>query len=70
MPNQDALKIFINYHADHRNVVRIYRKVSNIYLNQNNYEVAVIYEEQVDQIHQHHRQRFELDSKASLKYPV
>jgi hypothetical protein len=70
MSNQHALKIFINYHADDRNVVRIYRKVSDIYLNQNNYEVAVIYEEQVDKIHLHHRQRFELDSEAPLKYSV
>jgi hypothetical protein len=64
MSNQHALEIFISYHADDRNVVRIYSKVSDIYLNQNNYE------EQVDQIHQHHRLRSELDSEESLKYSV
>ncbi|CAF1083911.1 unnamed protein product [Adineta steineri] len=42
---EKALKIFLNHNADNRNIARLYRKMSDIYLKQNNNEIAIICQE-------------------------
>jgi tetratricopeptide (TPR) repeat protein len=65
---EKALKILINHDSDDRDVARIYRKISDIHLKQNNYEDANIYDEQADQIDENYRQRSELNIETSLNY--
>ncbi|CAF1309606.1 unnamed protein product [Rotaria sordida] len=63
-----ALEIFINQDAPSRDVARLCRKVFDIYLEQNNYEDAIIYQEQADIIDDNYRQESEFDIETSLKY--
>ncbi|CAF1503399.1 unnamed protein product [Rotaria sordida] len=63
-----ALEIFINQDAPSRDVARLCRKVFDIYLEQNNYEDAIIYQEQADINDDNYRQESEFDIETSLKY--
>ncbi|CAF1343900.1 unnamed protein product [Rotaria sordida] len=63
-----ALEIVMSRDVDNRDVARLCRKIFDIYLEQNNYEDAVIYQEQADTIDENYRQRSEFDIETSLKY--
>ncbi|CAF3667846.1 unnamed protein product [Rotaria sp. Silwood1] len=63
-----ALEIFTSQDVNVRDIAKICRKVSDIYLEQNNYEDAIVYQEQVGLIDGNYNQRSEFDIEASLKY--
>ncbi|CAF1397698.1 unnamed protein product [Rotaria sordida] len=63
-----ALEIFINQDPHSDDVARLCRKVFDIYLEQNNYEDAIIYQEQADIIDENYRERSEFDIETPLKY--
>ncbi|CAF5119902.1 unnamed protein product [Rotaria sp. Silwood1] len=63
-----SLEIFMSQDVHPRDVAKLCRKVSDIYLEQNNYEDAIIYQEQADLIDENYRQRSEFDTETSLKY--
>jgi tetratricopeptide (TPR) repeat protein len=65
---EKALKILKIYHDEGRAFARTCRKVSNIYLHQNRYDEAIVYEVQADVIDEYHSQRSELDAETSLIY--
>ncbi|CAF4544167.1 unnamed protein product [Rotaria sp. Silwood2] len=63
-----ALEIFTSQDVDDHDIAKICRKVSDIYLEQNNYDDAIVYQEQADLIDENYRQRSEFDIEKSLKY--
>ncbi|CAF5102418.1 unnamed protein product, partial [Rotaria sp. Silwood1] len=63
-----ALEIFISQDGDLRDMAKLCRKVSDIYLEQNNCEDAIIYQEQADLIDENNRKRSECDTETSLQY--
>ncbi|CAF4754907.1 unnamed protein product, partial [Rotaria sp. Silwood2] len=50
-----ALEIFTSQDVDDHDIAKICRKVSDIYLEQNNYDDAIVYQEQADLIDENYR---------------
>jgi tetratricopeptide (TPR) repeat protein len=65
---EEALTILNSYHVKDRYIARIYRRMSYIYIKQNNNNEAIIYEEQANQIDTSFRRRSDLDYEISLEY--
>ena len=65
---EKALEIIIHSNINDQDVAVICRKMSDIYLEQNNYEAAAIYKQQADLADEPRRQRSEFDIETSLKY--
>ena len=65
---EKALELLLGRNIKNQNIATIYRKMSAIYLEQNNCKDAAIYEEKANLIDEHRRQRSEFDIELSLKY--
>jgi tetratricopeptide (TPR) repeat protein len=63
----EALEILISHCVTDRHIARIYRKISDVYRKQINYEVAIYYDKKADQLDISSREPSELNHERSLE---